>query len=228
LNIHPENRFMDKVIFIIGMGAGVSAAVARRFAREGYAVGAVARSADKLAQHLEALRASGIRAVGATADAGQIHSLREALGALRTELGDPEVLVYNAAGVSYQPLASLGAEQFAADLAVSVVGAFTAAQAVLPAMRARGSGTLLLTGGGFAFEPMPVMASLGVGKAAIRNLAFSLHADLKGSGVRAATVTICGTVAPGTAFDPDRIAEAYWQLHGQPVESFERELQFRG
>jgi short-subunit dehydrogenase len=125
-------------------------------------------------------------------------------------------------------LTGVGAERFAADLDVSVVGAFTAAQHVLPAMRARSAGTVLLTGGGFAFEPIPEMASLDVGKAAIRNLAFSLHADLKDSGVHAATVTICGTVAPGTPFDPDRIADAYWQLHVQPTGAFERELQFRG
>jgi len=219
---------MDKVIFIIGMGPGVSASVARRFGREGYAVGAIARSTDKLAQQVTALRDSGIQSAGATADAGQPASLRKAIGALRAELGEPAVLVYNAAGVSYRPLAEVDAERFAADLSVSVVGAFTAAQEVLPAMRARRSGTLLLTGGGFAFEPMPVMASLGAGKAAIRNLAFSLNAELKDSGVRAATVTICGNVAAGTAFDPDRIAETYWQLHVQPAESFEREVQFRG
>ena len=219
---------MDKVIFIIGTGPGVSASVARRFGREGYAVGAIARSTDKLAQQVTALRDSGIQSAGATADAGQPASLRKAIGALRAELGEPAVLVYNAAGVSYRPLAEVDAERFAADLSVSVVGAFTAAQEVLPAMRARRSGTLLLTGGGFAFEPMPVMASLGAGKAAIRNLAFSLNAELKDSGVRAATVTICGNVAAGTAFDPDRIAETYWQLHVQPAESFEREVQFRG
>ncbi len=219
---------MDKVIFIVGMGPGVSAAVARRFAREGYAIGAVARSADKLEEQLAALRASGVRVAGATADAGDIGSLRAALVRLRAALGDAGVLVYNAAGVTYRPLAELSPEAFAADLAVSVVGAFTAAQQVLPAMRAQRSGTILLTGGGFAFEPMPVMASLGVGKAAIRNLAFSLHADLLESGIHAATVTICGTVAPGSAFDPDRIAEAYWRLHAQPAGAFEREVQFRG
>jgi len=219
---------MDKVIFIIGMGPGVSASVARRFGREGYAVGAIARSTDKLAQQVTALRDSGIQSAGATADAGQPASLRKAIGALRDELGEPAVLVYNAAGVTYRPLAEVDAERFAADLSVSVVGAFTAVQEVLPAMRARRSGTLLLTGGGFAFEPLPVMASLGVGKAAIRNLAFSLNTELKESGVRAATVTICGSVAAGTAFDPDRIAETYWQLHVQPAESFEREVQFRG
>lgn len=219
---------MDKVIFIVGMGPGVSAAVARRFAREGYAVGAVARSADKLERQLAALRSAGVAAAGATADAGDIGSLRQALNALRAELGDARVLVYNAAGMTYRPLADLSPEQFSADLAVSVVGAFAAVQQVLPAMRAQRSGTILLTGGGFAFEPMPTMASLGVGKAAIRNLAFSLHSDLKDSGVHAATVTICGTVAPGSAYDPDRIADVYWQLHAQPVGAFEREIQFRG
>jgi NAD(P)-dependent dehydrogenase (short-subunit alcohol dehydrogenase family) len=219
---------MDKVIFIVGMGPGVSAAVARRFAREGYAVGAVARSADKLEEQLATLRLSGARVAGATADAGDIGSLRAALARLRVELGDAGVLVHNAAGVSYRPVAELSPEAFAADLAVSAVGAFTAAQQVLPAMRAQGSGTLLFTGGGFAFEPMPVMASLGAGKAAVRNLAFSLYADLKDSGIHAATVTICGTVAPGSTFDPDRIAEAYWQLHAQPAGAFEREVQFRG
>jgi short-subunit dehydrogenase len=218
----------DKVMVLIGMGPGVSAAVARRFAREGFAIGAVARNAAKLEAHMSELRDSGFRAVGVAADAGDIGSLQAALDRLRSELGDADVLVYNAAGVSYQPLATVQADRFAADLAVSVVGAFTAAQHVLPAMRARGAGTVLLTGGGFAFEPMPTMVSLGVGKAAIRNLAFSLHAGLADSGVHAATVTICGTVSPGTPFDPERIAEAYWQLHVQPAGAFERELQFRG
>jgi hypothetical protein len=75
---------------------------------------------------------------------------------------------------------------------------------------------------------MPAMASLGVGKAGIRNLAFSLFAELKDSGIHAATVTICGLVKPGTAFDPDKIAESYWALHAQPPGAFEREIQIRG
>ena len=148
--------------------------------------------------------------------------------AIASESGDIEVLVYNAAGVRYKPLAELGAEEFNADLRVSVGGALAAAQAVLPAMRSNGRGTLLFTGGGFAFEPMPVLASLGVGKAGIRNLAYSLFADLKESGIHAATVTICGVVKPGTPFDPERIAEAYWSLHAQPKAGFEREFLFKG
>jgi short-subunit dehydrogenase len=218
----------DKVMFIIGMGPGVSTAVARRFGREGYAVGAVARNVDKLERHMAALHREGLRTASAPADAGDIGALRAAMARLQADLGEAGVLVYNAAGVTYRPLADVDAEQFADDIQVSVTGAFAAAQFVLSGMRSRRVGTLLLTGGGFALEPMPALASLGVGKAAIRNLAFSLHADLNDSGVHAATVTICGTVAPGTPFDPDRIADAYWELHAQRMGSFDRELLFRG
>jgi NADP-dependent 3-hydroxy acid dehydrogenase YdfG len=219
---------MDSVIVLVGMGPGVSAAVAQRFAREGFAVGAVARDAAKLQAALQPLRASGVRVAAAAADAGDAAALQAALASLRSELGDPGVLVYNAAAARPLPLAQLSAEQLMADLHTSVGGALAAAQAVLPAMRARGAGTLLFTGGGFALEPMPLMASLGVGKAGIRNLAYSLFADLKDAGIHAATVTICGVVQPGTAFDPARIADAYWALHCQPAGSFERELLFRG
>jgi len=115
-----------------------------------------------------------------------------------------------------------------ADLRISIGGALAAVQAVLPAMKERGHGTLLFTGGGFAFEPMAAMASLGIGKAGLRNLAFSLFADLNEAGIHAGTVTICGLVKPGTAFDPDKIAESYWSMHAQPKGGFERELMFKG
>jgi NADP-dependent 3-hydroxy acid dehydrogenase YdfG len=215
-------------IAIVGMGPGVSAAIARRFGREGFEVTALARRADALQVQLEALKALGIAAQGQVADAADSAQLAAALARAAAGRGAPDVLVYNAAGVRHKPLAQLSAAELAADLQVSIGGALAAAQAVLPGMKARGSGTLLFTGGGFAFEPMPAMASLGVGKAGIRNLAFSLFAELKDSGIHAATVTICGLVKPGTAFDPDKIAESYWALHAQPPGAFEREIQIRG
>jgi NAD(P)-dependent dehydrogenase (short-subunit alcohol dehydrogenase family) len=216
------------VIVIVGMGPGVSAAVARRFGREGFKVAAIARRADALKEQTDALAGAGVTAQGYTADASDPASLHDALARVAAEQGAPSVLVYNAAGVRYKPMAQLSADELNADLRISIGGALAAAQAVLPAMREQGAGTLLFTGGGFAFEPMAAMASLGVGKAGIRNLAFSLFADLKDSGIHAATVTIGGMVKPGTAFDPDKIAEAYWSLHAQPKGSFERELVFKG
>ncbi len=210
-------------LFILGAGPGVSAAVARRFGREGFRAVAFARRADALASHVDALRAAGVDAHAQVADAADANGLTQALAAAASAHGAADVLVYNAAGVRFKPLAELSAAELMADLQVSVGGALAAAQAVLPAMRACGRGTLLFTGGGFAFEPMPTMASLGAGKAALRNLAFALHADLAPAGIHAATVTICGTVKPGTAFDPDLIAEQFWRLHAQATGAFERE-----
>ena len=212
------------VIAIVGMGPGVSAAVARRFSREGFKVAAIARRADALKAQTDALPG----AQGYVADADDPASLAAALARVAADHGAPSVLVYNAAAMRYKPLAQLSAEELNADLRISIGGALAAAQAVLPAMREKGAGTLLFTGGGFAFEPMPEMASLGVGKAGIRNLTFSLFAELKEAGIHAATVTIGGLVKPGTAFDPDQIAEAYWTLHAQPQGSFERELILKG
>lgn len=211
------------VAVIVGMGPGVSAAVARRFGREGFTIAALARRADALKLHVDALAVAGIKAQGYAADAADSADLSQALSRVAAEIGPIDVLVYNAAGVRYKPLADLTGDEMAADLRVSVAGALTAAQAVLPAMKARGAGTLLFTGGGFAFEPMPQLATVGAGKAGIRNLAFALFADLKDTGIHAATVTICGMVKPGTAFDPDLIAESYWRLHAQPKGQFERE-----
>lgn len=211
-------------LFLIGAGPGVSASVARRFGGEGFRVVAFARRAAALEQQVQALREAGIDARAQQAGASDLAGLALALGHAAAAHGEPDVLVYNAAGARYKPLADLSAAELMADLQVSVGGALAAVQAVLPAMRARGRGTLLLTGGGFAFEPMPPMASLGAGKAALRNLAFSLHADLAPAGIHAGTVTICGTVKPGTAFDPDRIADSFWALHAQPAGSFEREV----
>lgn len=217
-----------KVIAIVGMGPGVSLAVAKRFAKEGYSVAGIARRPETLKEQIDALKAIGAKATGHVADSGDSASLSAALGRIVTEMGDPDVLIYNAAGVRFKPLADLSAAEFNADLQVSIGGALAASQAVLPSMRRAGRGTILFTGGGFAFEPMPALASLGVGKAGIRNLAYSLYADLKDTGVHVGTVTICGPVKAGTVFDPDKIAQAYWTLHAQPKGSFEREIMFRG
>jgi len=115
-------------------------------------------------------------------------------------------------------------------LQVNVAGALAAAQAVLPGMRARGSGAILFTGGGLAFDPTswPAAASLALGKAALRNLAFSLHAELAPSGIHAGLLTIAGAVQPGTPFDPAHIAEAFWRLAGDAPGAFRAELIFRG
>ena len=205
---------------VIGFGPGIGAAVARRFAAGGFDVLGLARDPARHA----ALAGPGVT-LGA-ADAGDPDSLASALQ------GDVRVLVYNAYRMT--PLApgpsALTPGDAAADFAVNVGGALAAIQAVLPGMRAAGQGSILLTGGGLALDPTGWLAaaSLAIGKAGLRNLAHALQAELAPEGIHAGTVTIAGAVAPGTAFDPDRIAEAYWQLHLDPPGGFRPEIIFKG
>lgn len=213
---------------IVGAGGGVSGGVARAFAALGYRLALVARSIDDRAPLPAALAESGASVVTRAADSGNFADLGAALAALVADHGPAEVLVYNAAAVTPAVPSALAPAQLMADLAVSVGGALAAVHALLPGMRAAGKGTILLTGGGFALQPMAAMASLGVGKAGLRNLAFSLAEELQPAGIRVGTVTILGAVAPGTAFDPDRIAEVFVALHRDRAMTLGPERQFTG
>jgi NADP-dependent 3-hydroxy acid dehydrogenase YdfG len=209
---------------LAGMGPGVSAAVARRFGREGFTIAAISRRPQALQEQVAELQSTGISAAAYPGNAADPDGLAASLARIAEDLGPVDVLLYNAAGIRHKPLAQLTAAELMADLTISVGGALTAAQAVLPSMRARRHGTLLFTGGGFALEPAPDYATVGIGKAALRNLAFSLFADLTGTGVHAAMLTIAGFVNAGTAFGPVRIADRFWALHSQPANAFAREL----
>jgi len=79
-------------------------------------------------------------------------------------------------------------------------------------MRAAGYGTILFTGGGFADHPIPTLATVSLGKAALRSAATMLKADLEPDGIRVASLTIAGQIVADTAFDPERIAARYWEI----------------
>lgn len=213
---------MSKTLFLVGYGVGVGHAVAKRFARDGYAIGAIARKADTLAG-IEALAHQfSVKTAVATADAGNEVGLRAAISALTGTLGAPDTLVYNAAAVTEAMPSALSFEQLLRDFAVSVGGALVATQSVLPAMREAGAGSLLFTSGGFAFQPYAGLASLGVGKAGLRNLVQSLHQELASSGIKVGAITIGGTVGSGPAFMPDVIAEHFWAFHTGDGAEWER------
>lgn len=215
------------VCTIVGMGHGLSQAIAQRFGAGGLSIGMVARSAATLERVAGVLAAAGVASTGAVADAAQPAELRSALDFIHARLGQPEVLVFNASALRMARPSVLGPDELAADLAVNVGGALTAAQSVLPGMRTRGHGSILFTGGGSAFEPWVEAASLGAGKAAMRNLAIAFARELAPQGIHAGTVTVCGMIAPGTYYDPRRIAEAFWELHLDPPGAFREEIVYR-
>ena len=201
---------------IVGMGRGISHAVARRFGAEGFAIGMISRDDAPLRE----LEAEIPNSRGISADAGDGHALMWAL----RELGPADVLVYNASAGRPGPATKLDIDDAMADFRVNVLGILRAVEETVPAMRAAGKGTIIITGGGLALNPVPTLASLALGKAAQRNLALSLAAELEPAGIHVATVTVCGFVQPGTHFAADKIAEEYWRLHLQPPGQFDREI----
>jgi NAD(P)H-dependent FMN reductase/NADP-dependent 3-hydroxy acid dehydrogenase YdfG len=208
---------------IIGAGPGIGAAVARRLAREGLGIGAIARSAAAVDAALGAPGAlGGVGALGVTADVTDEDALRGAIDEIAERLGVPEILVYNAALVRRDTIGELTARQQLDAWAVNVVGAITAVAHLADRMAAAGGGTIVLTGG--MPEPLPDFTSLSLGKAGVRALTDLLARAYGPAGLHVATVTVSGAVAPGGAFDPDDIAEHYWRLHTQPRSAWEREV----
>jgi short-subunit dehydrogenase len=215
-------------IAIVGAGTGISQSVAKKFASEGFQVALIARNAEKLEGLKTELEAQGFTARAYTADASDAAALTATLERVTSELGAPDVLVYNAMSSRANGAATLEPATLEADFRVNVSGALVAVQAILPAMLEAKRGTVLFTGGGLALHPAPHYASLAVGKAGLRNLAFSLAQELEPQGVHVATVTVAGFVKPGSAFDPDKIAAHYWRLHIQTNRAWETEHVFQG
>ena len=214
----------NPICVIVGAGPGIGLAVAKKFASEGFSVALLARQQAKVDEMAVQV---GEGAKGYATDAGDEESLRTALGKVKSEMGDPTVLVYNVSVMHTGLPSAAGIDMLIDDFRVNVCGAIIAAQYVLPAMRKAGQGTILITGGGLAFDPYPHYSSLALGKAALRNFTMSLAAEVEAMNIHAATVTVCGMVKEGTHFAPDLIAEVYWALHNQPREAWEREVIYR-
>jgi len=207
-----------EVLVVVAAGPGLGRAVALRFAREGAAVGLVARSPDSLAGLADALRAAGARAVAAAAaDVADETALRTALRDLAAELGPATALVYNASAYVQGSGLTLSADQLRTVLDVGVVGAMVAAAEVATGMRAARRGTVLLTGSIAADRASTSATAVGVAKAGLRNLALSLHKELAPDGVRVVTVTIDGVLSGPKALDVAEIAHLYWDLHTRSV-----------
>jgi short-subunit dehydrogenase len=206
---------------IVGFGPGNGSGIARAFAEEGFCLSLISRKPVPF--ELE-----GVESLSLQADAADPAALTAAIEAASAHFGAPEVLVYNAAAYAQGRPSSIEPASLTADFAVNVSGALASARAVLPAMRHRDSGTILFTGGGWALYPSVDFASMSLGKIGIRSLTFLLADELRGTGVRAGTVTVMGTVAPNTPFDPLKIGRAFVEMYRQPADSFQIELQFKG
>jgi len=204
-------------IAIVGAGPGIGLAVGQRFAREGFCVSMVARVED-VEQLCGALPDAQILA----ADTADSNALEDVLKLIKA----PDVLVYNASRGACGVASRLDLDAFQTDLQVNLVAPLRCAQWGLSAMRQKGHGTLLFTGGGLGMDPKGGEASLSIGKASLRSLALCLAQELEPEGIHAATVTVCGFVQPGP-LSAEHVAEAFWTLHVQQRSEWKFELVLR-
>lgn len=229
----------QQVAAIVGVGPGLGAAVARRFAREGYAVALIARREESLSGVREEIESEGGTALAVTADATDAGSVSAAFERVRSELGDPEVLVYNAGAFQMGGILEITPEQFDDCLRANCSGALYAAQQVLPAMAEAGHGTAILTGATAALRGSARFSALATGKFALRALAQSMAREFGPQGIHVAHTIIDGQIETpqlrqstperdeATTLSPDAIAETYWQLHVQDPRTWTLELDLR-
>ena len=230
---------MSPVAAVVGVGPGLGSAVARRFAREGFAVALVARTGESLEGARREIEEGGGRAFPVLADATDHESVARAFGRIRSELGDPQVLVYNAGAFQPGGILEIEPERFDYCFRANCAGAFYCAREVLPAMVGAGRGTIILTGATASLRGSARFAALAVGKFGLRALAQSMAREFGPQGVHVAHVVIDGQIdTPRVrAMQPDReahtmlspgaIAEAYWRLHVQDPTAWTLELDLR-
>ncbi len=227
-----------KVAVIMGVGAGLGAAIARRFAREGFAVGLIARKAESLDAIQTQITQSGGTALSFPTDVTNEAALKHTFDQVRAQLGIPMVLVYNAALFLRASFLELTPEQFESAWRANCFGAFLGAQQVLPDMLAQQQGTILFTGATAALRGRAGFAGMAVGKFGLRALAQSLAREFAPQGIHVAHVIIDGMIdttwvrsmfsdADQTFLSPDAIAENYWHLYQQDASAWTLELDLR-
>jgi NAD(P)-dependent dehydrogenase (short-subunit alcohol dehydrogenase family) len=225
-----SDRSARPCALVVGVGPGLGAALARRFAKGGLRVAVAARQPERLSALAEEI---GGRAHGC--DAGDETAVAALFRQVADELGPPALVVFNAGAFLRRPVVETTAAEFENCWRAACFGGFLvgreAARAMLPRpMHPAGRGTILFTGATAALRGGANFAAFAAGKFGLRALAQSMARELGPQGIHVAHVVIDGQIgeASGDAtLHPDAIAEAYWQLHLQPRSAWTQELDLR-
>jgi NAD(P)-dependent dehydrogenase (short-subunit alcohol dehydrogenase family) len=226
------------VTAVVGVGPGLGAALARRFA-QGYAVAITARNTGYLQSLAGEIRTTGGQVLEVPADVGDRAQVEAAFASIRKRLGPPEVLLYNAGSGTWGTVTDITPEQYENTWRVNAYGAFLSAKAVVPDMIAHGRGVILFTGATAGMKAGPKSVAFGPAKFALRGLAQSLARDLGPKGIHVAWINVDGVIdIPGRRerfaqlkdedlLKPDAIAETYWHLAHQDRSAWSQELELR-
>ena len=222
-----------ELALIVGVGQGLSASLARLFARQGMRVALAARDVDKL----RAL-AGEIGATVYACDASRSKDVDVLFQRLTAKLGVPDVVVYNASRRARGPVAELDPAEVEKAIAVTGFGGFLVAQAAAKLMLTRGSGSILLTGASASVKGYAQSAPFAMGKFALRGLAQSMARELAPKGIHVAHFVIDGGIrqledsrsasrGPDGMLDPDAIAANYLHVHRQHRSAWTWEVELR-
>jgi NAD(P)-dependent dehydrogenase (short-subunit alcohol dehydrogenase family) len=225
-----EPRFSRALV--VGAGSGLSAAVARRFAKAGMRIGLAARDTEKLAPLAAEIEAETFRC-----DVANPASVSRLFEAVDRDLGPPDVLVYNPALRVRGPLIDLDPVDVAHALAVGGFGGFLVAQQAARRMLPNGHGAILFTGASASREGFAGSAPFAMAKFALRGLAQSLARELGPRGIHIAHVVIDGAIRPpdqpqpkgrpDSMLEAGSIAETYLGILAQPRDAWTFELELR-
>ena len=215
---------------IVGAGTGLSAALARLFARNGMSVALAARDTGKLAPLCAETGAQAF-----ACDATQESEVLRLFADVEAGGGAPDVVVYNASGRARGPLADLAAADVARALAVSAFGGFLVAQQAVRRMLPGKHGAILFTGASASVKGYAQSAPFAMGKFALRGLAQSMARELAPLGIHVAHFVIDGGIAqagrvaaqPDALLDPDAIASNYLHVLSQPRSAWTWEIELR-
>ena len=217
---------------IVGAGSGLSASLARAFAKAGMSVALAARSTEKLA-HL----AQETGAKTYSCDASQHAQVEKLFADLDAAAGAPDVVVYNASYLTRGPLIELDPAEVEKSIRVSAFGGFLVAQAAVRRMLPRAHGAILFTGASASVKGYAQSAPFAMAKFALRGLAQSMARELSPQGIHVAHFVIDGGIKsarrpeppdqPDSLLDPDAIAASYLHVLQQPRSAWTSELELR-
>lgn len=171
---------------VVGVGPGTGLSCVRRFIEGGYRVSMIARHKERLASFAQEVEGSHAYAANIT----ELDSYRRKLRQISSDLGDPQVVVYNAALATFAPYRELEPADLERNFRVNTSGLLVTAQELAPAMTERGDGALIVTGNTGSLRGKPDFIGFSPTKASQRILAESLARELGPQGVHVAYVVI--------------------------------------
>ena len=224
---------------VAGVGPGTGAALARAFAKEGYAMGLLSRRSESSEPVAEEIRAAGGKALAVQADVTDRRSVQAAVAQIRQSLGTVTALAHNASGYGRADFLQMDPDQIRQSFDANVMGAVHLAQAVIPDMLKAGHGFISLTGATAALRGRAGFAPLAIGKAGLRMLGQSLAREFHPKGIHVIHVIVDGQIdtprlrsrepdrAGDTVIPPGAIADAVISCLRQPRTAWSHEIDLR-